>query len=104
MTIEKGYALLERLAIQEDAAFALRLALHGILGQIAAMRKEAGNCDTIGTQSDFARLEAEIATALSRHGEATQKHGTNPLSHIEQGWQEWKKTKPKVKSFRDLPH
>ena len=26
----------------------------------------------------------------------------NPLSHIEQGWQEWKKTKPKVKSFPDL--
>jgi len=27
----------------------------------------------------------------------------NPLSHVEQGWQEWKKTKPKVKSFPDLP-
>lgn len=26
----------------------------------------------------------------------------NPLSHVEQGWQEWKKTKPKVKSFPDL--
>ena len=95
MTTEK------KLEIQEDAVFALRLALHGILGQIAAMRKEAGNCDTIGTQSDFAHLEAEIEIALSRH-QIHVKHGTNPLSHAEEGWQAWLKTKPKVKSFPDL--
>ena len=75
MTIEK------KLEIQEEAAFALRLALNGISGQI---------------------IEAEIEIALSRHQIHT-KHGTNPLSHVEQGWQEWKKTKPKVKSFPDLP-
>jgi len=97
MTTEK------KLEIQKDAVCLLRLALHRILEQIPTMFKDAGNCDIIGTQCDFAHLEAEIEIALSRHQIHT-KHGTNPLSHVEQGWQEWKKTKPKVKSFPDLPH
>ena len=95
MTIEK------KLLIQEEAAEELRAALKRILKQIPTMFKDAGNCDTIGTQCDFGHLEAEIEIALSRHQIHT-KHGTNPLSHVEQGWQEWKKTKPKVKSFPDL--
>jgi hypothetical protein len=96
MTIEK------KLEIQEEAAFALRLALKRILKQIPTMFKDARNGSTISTQCDFGHLEAEIEIALSRHQIHT-KHGTNPLSHVEQGWQEWKKTKPKVKSFPDLP-
>jgi len=95
MTTEK------KLEIQKDAACLLRLALQRILEQIPTMFKDAGNCDTIGTQCDFAHLEAEIEIALSRH-QIHVKHGVNPLSHVEQGWQEWKKTKPKVKSFPDL--
>ena len=96
MTTEK------KLEIQEDAAFALRLTLQGILGQIEAMRTEATSkgC-SMDIACDFNHLEAEIEIALSRHQIHT-KHGTNPLSHVEQGWQEWKKTKPKVKSFPDL--
>jgi|TARA_R110000737_G_scaffold340297_1_gene363070 hypothetical protein len=95
MTSEK------KLRIQEDAAFALRLALKRILGQIPTMFKDAGNCGTISTQCDFSHLEAEIEIALSRH-DTHIKYGTNPLSHVEQGWQAWKGTKPKVKSFPDL--
>ena len=96
MTTEK------KLEIQEDAAFALRLTLHGILGQIATMNKEASDAGaSISIQCDFSHLEAEIEIALSRHDTHT-RYGTNPLSHVEQGWQEWKKTKPKVKSFPDL--
>ena len=96
MTIEK------KLQIQEEAAFALRLALKRILRQIPTMFKDAGNCNTISTQCDFAHLEAEIEIALSRHQIHT-KHGTNPISHVEQGWQAWKETKPTVRSFPDLP-
>ena len=97
MTTEK------KLEIQEDAAFALRLTLHGILGQIATMNKEASEKEyPISIQCDFAHLEAEIEIALSRHYTHT-KYGTNPLSHAEQGWQAWKETKPKVKCFPDLP-
>jgi|TARA_R110000744_G_scaffold65504_1_gene134363 hypothetical protein len=97
MTIEK------KLLIQEEAAFALRLALKRILKQIPTMFKDARNGSTISTQCDFGHLEAEIEIALSRHDTHT-KHGVNPLSHAEQGWRAWKKTKPKVKSFPDLPH
>ena len=96
MTIEK------KLLIQEEAAFALRLALNGISGQIIAMSAEALDKGyPMDVVCDFNHLEAEIEIALSRHQIHT-KHGTNPLSHVEQGWQEWKKTKPKVKSFPDL--
>ena len=96
MTTEK------KLQIQEDAAFALREALRGVLGQIPTMNKEASDAGaSISIQCDFMHLEAEIEIALSRHQTHT-KYGTNPLSHVEQGWQEWKKTKPKVKSFPDL--
>ena len=47
-------------------------------------------------------LEAEIEIALSRHDTHT-RYGTNPISHVEQGWQAWKETKPTVRSFPDLP-
>ena len=95
MTTEK------KLQIQEEATNELRSTLKYILGQIPAMFKDAGNCDTIGTQCDLGHLEAQIEIALSRH-QIHIKHGTNPLSHAEQGWQAWKKTKPKVRSFPDL--
>ena len=98
MTTEK------KLEIQEDAAFALRLTLHGVLGQIATMRREASDAGaSISIMCDFNHLEAEIEIALSRHDTHT-RYGTNPLSHAEQGWQAWKKTKPKVRSFPDLPN
>ena len=96
MTTEK------KLEIQEDAAFALRETLHRILGQIATMNKEASDAEaSISIQCDFSHLEAEIEIALSRHDTHT-RYGTNPISHVEQGWQAWKETKPKVKSFPDL--
>ena len=71
---------IKKLKIQEDAASALRLALKGILGQIPTMFKDAGNCNTIGTQCDFAHLEAEIEIALSRH-DLHIKYGTNPIPY-----------------------
>jgi len=97
MTTEK------KLQIQEDAAFALREALRGVLRQIPTMMKEASDAEaSISIQCDFMHLEAEIEIALSRHDTHT-RYGTNPLSHAEQGWQAWKETKPKVKCFPDLP-
>tara|TARA_R100001244_G_scaffold113095_1_gene83711 strand:- start:10 stop:312 length:303 start_codon:yes stop_codon:yes gene_type:complete len=96
MTTEK------KLQIQEDASFALREALRGVLGQISTMNKEASDAGaSISIQCDFMHLEAEIEIALSRHDTHT-RYGTNPISHVEQGWQAWKETKPKVRSFPDL--
>ena len=73
----------DRLLTKErDAAFVLRMTLHGIVEEISAMSKLPLNAEA---HCDFNHLEAVIEIALSRHANAI-KYGDSLVSRVEEGW------------------
>ena len=73
----------DRLLTKErDAAFVLRMTLHGIVEEISAMSKATEDAEA---RCEFNHLEAVIEIALSRHANAI-KYGDSLVSRVEEGW------------------